>query len=121
MLLAKGAGRLYLITEVLADSLMFLLYLLGYTRWGLAGVGVAYLLAYLCSGVGIYLLCRVKFGLRVSVNLFFYLLAYAVICYGVWQLESNGLWIGASLLTLCICIYSVLRLKKRLSGGTDRG
>ena len=121
VLLAKGAGRFYLITEVLADSLMFVLYLLGYTRWGLAGVGIAYLLAYLCSGVGIYLLCRVKFGLRVPVNLFFYLLAYAVVCYGVWQLESNGLWIGASLLTLCICLYSLFRLKRLLSGGGGRG
>ncbi len=115
VLLAKGAGRLYLITEVIADTLMFVMYLGGYIQWGLAGVGVAYLLAYLISGIGIYLLCRVKFGLCISSSQFIYLAGYAVSCYVVWLFWSNDCLIGAYGVTFLICLFSGIRLKKRIS------
>lgn len=115
VLLAKGAGRLYLITEVLADSLMFVLYLLGYTRWGLAGVGVAYLLAYLCSGVGIYLLCRGKYGLTIPRRVFILLALSVMGCLIVLLLFHGGCWAGAWVVTVVVAVLAVLQLKRRLS------
>lgn len=115
VLLAKGAGRLFLITEVITDSLMFALYLGGYIQWGLAGVGVAYLLAYLISGIGIYLLCRIKFGLCISSSQFLYLAGSAVSCYVVRLLWSNDCLIGAYGVTILICLFSGIRLKKCIS------
>lgn len=115
VLLAKGAGRLYLITEVLADSLMFLLYLLGYTRWGLAGVGVAYLLAYLCSGTGIYLLCRIRYGVRISLRVFALLFFSVAGCGAVLLLWHGGHVVGAWIATGVWTLLSGLQLKRRLS------
>ncbi|HJB73776.1 MAG TPA: oligosaccharide flippase family protein, partial [Candidatus Barnesiella merdigallinarum] len=114
VLLAKGAGRLYLITEVLADSLMFVLYLLGYTRWGLVGVGVAYLLAYLCSGTGIYLLCRVKYGLRVPLRVFGLLGLSVAGCAVVLLLWQGGQVIGAWVATAMWVLLAGWQLKRRL-------
>ena len=114
VLLAKGAGRLYLITEVLADSLMFVLYLLGYTRWGLAGVGVAYLLAYLCSGTGIYLLCRIKYGLRVPLRVFGLLGLSVAGCAVVLLLWQGGQVIGAWVATAMWVLLAGWQLKRRL-------
>lgn len=114
VLLAKGAGRLYLITEVLADSLMFVLYLLGYTRWGLAGVGVAYLLAYLCSGTGIYLLCRVKYGLRMPLRVFGLLGLSVAGCAVVLLLWQGGQVIGAWVATAMWVLLAGWQLKRRL-------
>lgn len=114
VLLAKGAGRLYLITEVLADSLMFVLYLLGYTWWGLAGVGVAYLLTYLCSGTGIYLLCRVKYGLRVPLRVFGLLGLSVAGCAVVLLLWQGGQVIGAWVATAMWVLLAGWQLKRRL-------
>lgn len=114
VLLAKGAGSLYLITEVLADSLMFVLYLLGYTRWGLAGVGVAYLLAYLCSGTGIYLLCRVKYGLRMPLRVFGLLGLSVAGCAIVLLLWQGGQVIGAWVATAMWVLLAGWQLKRRL-------
>lgn len=114
VLLAKGAGRLYLITEVLADSLMFVLYLLGYTRWGLAGVGVAYLLAYLCSGTGIYLLCRAKYGLRMPLRVFGLLGLSVAGCGVVLLLWQGGQAIGAWVATAMWVLLAGWQLKRRL-------
>ncbi|HIX27356.1 MAG TPA: oligosaccharide flippase family protein [Candidatus Barnesiella excrementigallinarum] len=115
VLLAKGAGRLYLITEVLADTLMFVLYLVGYTQWGLTGVGVAYLLAYLFSGVGIYLLCRIKFGLRVSSRVFVLLVLGVMGCAAVLLLWHSDYVIGAWVVTAAWVLLSGVQLKRRLS------
>lgn len=114
VLLAKGAGRLYLITEVLADTLMFVLYLLGYGRWGLAGVGVAYLLAYLCSGAGIYLLCHIKYGLRVPLRVFVLLALSVAGCLAVWLLWQAGHVAGASVTTAAWVLLAGIQLKRRL-------
>lgn len=53
---------------------MFVMYLVGYTHWGLQGVGVAYLLAYLFSMTGIYMVCHLKFELHIPVRMFVSLL-----------------------------------------------
>ncbi len=115
VLLAKGAGRVYLITEVIADSLMFLLYLGGYSTWGLQGVGVAYLLAYLFSMTLIYTICHMKYGLRIPARLFLSLFLYTLLCLGVWWMwKQEYLW-GTYGMTAGICLYCGWQLKGRLS------
>lgn len=114
VLLAKGAGRIFLITEIVADSLMFVMYLVGYTHWGLQGVGVAYLLAYLFSMTGIYMVCHLKFGLHIPVRMFVSLFVYSSLCYFVWLLWSNDYLAGAYSLTAFICLFTGFQLKKKI-------
>lgn len=115
VLLAKGEGRLYLVTEILADSLTFVLNIGGYMLWGLTGVGVAYLLGFLFSSVGLYLLCRIKYGLTIPWRVFV-LLAFGVAgCAAVLLLWQGGYAAGAWVATAAVLLLSGIQLKRRLA------
>ncbi len=45
-ILARGDGRLFLITEVVSESLALVLNIVGYRLWGLTGLGAAYVVWY---------------------------------------------------------------------------
>lgn len=113
-LVGEGSRPYFLITEIVADSLMFVMYLVGYTHWGLQGVGVAYLLAYLFSMTGIYMVCHLKFGLHIPVRMFVSLFVYSSLCYFVWLLWSNDCLAGAYSLTAFICLFTGFQLKKKI-------
>ena len=93
---------------------MFVMYLVGYTHWGLQGVGVAYLLAYLFSMTGIYMVCHLKFGLHIPVRMFVSPFVYSSLCYFVWLLWSNDYLAGAYSLTAFICLFTGFQLKKKI-------
>lgn len=115
VLLAKGAGKLFLITEVVTDSVMFLLYIGGYLLWGLTGVGVAYLVGFFFSSVGLYLLCRIKYKLYIPAKVWATILLCIAVGFVVllsWQ-EGNLIVAGAT--TVATILFSVLGLKSRLS------
>ena len=115
VLLAKGVGRIYLITEVLADSITFVLNIVGYQLWGLVGVGVAYLLGFLFSSVGLYLLCRIKYGLAIPRRVFMLLALSTVGCMAVLLLFHGGYVVGAWIATAVVVVFAGLQLKKRLA------
>lgn len=115
VLLAKGVGRLFLITEVLADSLTFVLNIGGYLLWGLTGVGVAYLLGFLFSSVGLYLLCRIKYGLTIPWRVFMLLALSVAGCAAVLLLWQGGYVAGAWVATVVVILLSGIQLRKRLS------
>jgi antigen flippase len=66
ILLAKGEGRLFLITEVVGGILQLGLMWLGLRLWHLPGTGVAFFLLYVFYAAGIYLVVRRLSGFRWS-------------------------------------------------------
>ncbi len=115
VLLAKGAGRIYLFTEVVADTLMFVLYLVGYSRWGLEGVGIAYMAGFLFSMTFIYSICYRKYGVRIPLRLFAMLSCFVLLCFGVlWTWQHDYRWIAYGL-TAGITLLCGWQLKGRLS------
>lgn len=64
VLLAKGDGKLYFITELLSDSITFVLNIIGYEYWGLQGVGASYTIGFILYLVIIYVACRHKYGIE---------------------------------------------------------
>ena len=114
ILLAKGAGRLFLVTEIVSACITLGLNLLGYRSFGLAGVGMAYTLSFFVYTLYIGFICRGRFGLRLTGSF--------------WRVFAAGC--GFSLLTfLCVgtemrpaayavvaggIVYSLWMLKKRL-------
>lgn len=64
VLLAKGDGKLYFITELLSDSITFGLNMAGYEYWGLQGVGASYTIGFILYLVIIYVACRRKYGIE---------------------------------------------------------
>lgn len=58
VLLAKGSGKLYFITELLSDTITLALNIIGYHYWGLAGVGASYTIGFILYLIIIYTVCR---------------------------------------------------------------
>ena len=58
VLLAKGSGKLYFITELLSDTITLALNIVGYHYWGLAGVGASYTIGFILYLIIIYAVCR---------------------------------------------------------------
>lgn len=58
VLLAKGNGKLYFITELTSDIITLILNVVGYHYWGLAGVGASYTIGFIIYLVIIYAVCR---------------------------------------------------------------
>ena len=73
-----------------------------------------HLLAYLCSGTGIYLLCRIKYGLRVPLRVFGLLGLSVAGCAVVLLLWQGGQAIGAWVATAMWVLLAGWQLKRRL-------
>ena len=58
VLLAKGSGKLYFMTELLSDTITLALNIIGYHYWGLAGVGASYTIGFILYLAIIYVVCR---------------------------------------------------------------
>ena len=58
ILLAKGASKLFLWSEVIAGTYMFLISILGYYLFGLDGVGVAFLLSNILNTLQVYFIAN---------------------------------------------------------------
>lgn len=115
VILARGDGKTFLLTEAASDAVMLGLNILFYTRMGLTGLGVAYIIWYLLYAIMISIVYR-RYGLALSprVNL----LLLAVMAVSVGQLTmSFTLPVWVTLLTAAVsCIISVMaliRLTKR--------
>ncbi|MDE6310906.1 MAG: oligosaccharide flippase family protein [Muribaculaceae bacterium] len=90
VILAKGEGRIYLVTEVLSAVVMLLLYTTGWRTLGFTGLGIAYTLWYAVYTAIVYAVFRRRYGLRLGRGMGALILLAVAVC---------G---GASVLRFCI-------------------
>ena len=64
VLLAKGSGKLYFVTEFLSDTITLALNIVGYHYWGLAGVGASYTIGFILYLIIIYVVCRQNYNIQ---------------------------------------------------------
>lgn len=64
VLLAKGNGKLYFITELASDTITLALNIVGYHYWGLAGVGASYTIGFILYLIIIYIACRHHYHIK---------------------------------------------------------
>ena len=64
VLLARGNGKLYFITEFLSDAFTFTFNLIGYEYWGLGGVGASYTVGFIFYLILIYVVCKRQYGIE---------------------------------------------------------
>lgn len=64
VLLARGNGKLYLITEFLSDAFTFAFNLIGYEYWGLGGVGASYTIGFIFYLILIYAVCKRQYNIE---------------------------------------------------------
>ena len=119
VLLAKGDGKLYLVTELASDFSGLLLNLGCYSLWGLEGAGVAYLLNFFIYGVMMWVVCRRHYGIRLERSwwgvAFWGVLGCSVVSVGY----RIGTAFSLSLSVVCAVVATSLalwRLKRRLAG-----
>ena len=75
IILAKGNSKLYLISELISNSLLFVFVVFGYKFFGLTGVGIAYSLYHIIDLVIINFVIfkKYKIHFHLNVKLLFYM------------------------------------------------
>jgi O-antigen/teichoic acid export membrane protein len=61
LFLAKGAGKLFFWNELITNSYLLFLNLLGYYYFGLTGLGLSFLVSYFLYFVQVYIVAKIKF------------------------------------------------------------
>lgn len=59
--LAKGTGQLFFWNELASNIYTLMLNILGYYYYGLAGLGISFMIGYLIYFVQVYIICKIKF------------------------------------------------------------
>lgn len=117
--LAKGKSGLFFLNETLANAYVLILNIIGYKLYGLTGLGISFLLAYLFYFVQVYLITKRNYNFSysrsfytlISVQLFF-----GTGCFLVVNLLSTYMvYIIGVILTIAICWFSLKELDKRIN------
>lgn len=117
--LAKAESKLFIVNETITKAYLILLELAGYYFFGLAGLGVAFLLAYLVYSIQVYVIAKKRYGFDFSksfVKVFgvnFIIVLASFILIHVWY----SIWVYVILLILFITSlsFSIKELNKRMN------
>ena len=119
LLLAKGASKLFFWNELAANIYVLILNISGYYFFGLTGLGIASIIAYVIYFIQVFLVCKLKYDFSLDktfLKTFIIQFALATICVFAIKLTttpySHG--IGAVLLMLSI-VHSYQELNKKLN------
>lgn len=116
VILAKGSGKIYLLTESLSAVVELVLNISFYHLWGLTGLGASYVVWYIIYTLIVWIVYRYTYGLT---------FIPAALCSVAWAFfiavtvllaMEGGLWVGAialTLLSLAVCAYQAKRLFTR--------
>ncbi len=117
ILLAKGEGKLFLITELISDVTSIIINILLYLNLGLEGLGIAYTLNFIIYTSYMWIISRKRYGFIPEKSF------YAVFLVSVALIYSQAVIINfeiskyliPSLFALVAIIYSLISIHKRLS------
>ena len=111
VILAKGDGRIYILTETLSAIAYLALYISLFTNWTFSGLGWGYLLWYAFYFAVVYLVCRRRYGIRLRSGIGrLTLLALLVVACAVAGYYTIGPWWTLLLLLPPTLVYSYKRL-----------
>jgi O-antigen/teichoic acid export membrane protein len=92
LFLAKGASKLFFWNELVTNIYLLALNLLGYSFWGLTGLGVSFLVAYILYLIQVFLVARFKYEFIFTsafYKIFSLQLVLAIVCFAVVKLIGN--------------------------------
>lgn len=111
VILARGDGRTYVITEVLSAVATVVFNVLCYLKWGLTGLGIAFLLSYVFYAVMVAVVYVWRYGLTLSrgsiLNTLWALVATAV----AMLFMEHGMLILTAVLAAVVVLFSLLQLR----------
>lgn len=116
ILIVKGAHRLFLGTELFSWSTILITNIIGYTLWGIEGIGIAFLFSYVCYFILISTICyrNFKIGFNkeiIQILLFTIAIAISSFITTYYWIPANQ-WIGYAFDIFLILIACTFSLKK---------
>ena len=116
--LAKGASNIFFWNELIGNAYMLLFNIIGYKFGGLSGLGISFLLGYICYFVQVFYIAKIKytFGFEKS---FLYIygiqIILAVICFGIVKsISAPWSFLIGSIFMIISCLYSLFELERRI-------
>lgn len=114
---ARGDSKIFLWTELYNFVVSIVLKIVGYLLWGLAGIGIAFIIDYFLESLLIWIVCKRKFGFTFSIDCkkLIYLVIIASIVALTLMLTTNGAFhysVGI-ILIVAVSYYSVKELNLR--------
>lgn len=116
--LAKATTKLFILNELIANSYILGLNMLGYSLWGLTGLGISFMIAYLIYATQVFVVSKMKFGFQIDNKLAgifliqFSLLLTAFIA--IRLLNKPLAYLAGSVVFALSAWYSWLQLEKRI-------
>lgn len=116
--ISKGEIKILLFSEITSTIVMLLSNLFGYTYYGLEGLGISFLFAYIYTYIQNYLLVRLRYKFAYSQDFLKIFLVHLALGVIVLILGKNfsGLWsylLGAAIIIISIT-FSINRLNKKI-------
>jgi O-antigen/teichoic acid export membrane protein len=118
-IIARGANKLFLWNEILANSYTLLFNIIGYRLAGLEGLGISFLVAYIVYFIQVFIVTRHKYSFNFE-SAFFKIAGFqillALLCFGIMRLLiAPWSYIIGSLVILLSALYSLRELEKRIA------
>jgi O-antigen/teichoic acid export membrane protein len=118
ILLAKGAGKLFFVNEIIAKFYLLSFNLLGYHFWGLTGLGLSFAVSFLIYTVQIFVVSKIKYEFTFDqsfITIFAIQFSLALAAFIVIKLLSQPLtYIIGLILILFSVWFSFVQLNKLL-------
>lgn len=114
--LAKGAGKIYLITETLSAVTGLALNIVGYNLWGLTGLGASYVTWYFIYTLIVAVVYYRVFGLKLALNCFLPIAAALLVAALMVIFMESGWWLIALIVTalsVLVALWSIRKMWKR--------
>jgi O-antigen/teichoic acid export membrane protein len=116
--LAKGASKLFFWNELITNIYLLALNIVGYYYWGLAGLGISFLAAYLLYLIQVYCVAKFKFEFSFDtafIKIFVAQFGMALLSFLAVQLLSSFWAYGIGIILIGLsCWYSWIELDNRL-------
>jgi O-antigen/teichoic acid export membrane protein len=115
--LAKGDSNIFLISETVGNIYFLLLNILGYSIWGLDGLGISYLLAYFLLLIQVYAIAKIRFEFTLGLSFLKILvaqIAFAAASFMIVQFNFLVTVVSGIIIFLLSSAYSLWCLNKRI-------
>lgn len=115
VLLAKGEGKLFLITELISDITSLAINILLYTNMGLEGLGIAYTVNFAIYAIYMWIICRIRYKFTPQKRLYTILAVIVAIVVILLVMQSRAISIYFMLIPVILSvIYSAYSLLRRV-------
>ncbi|WP_299336989.1 oligosaccharide flippase family protein [uncultured Psychroserpens sp.] len=119
VILAKGDSKLFIKTALFFNTLMLVLNILGYYFYDLEGLGISFLIYYICHFIGLKIITSKRYKLELHTELmgiFIVLLSLSLATFGVTYINDLIYkYVLCALLIIISGVYSYYQLNKRVN------